>query len=61
MYGSVAAMVCYVYEVVVVILIVSKTRQKNLGGNWEIYVVLLYHVYIDLNSYCVQSINSLST
>jgi hypothetical protein len=50
MYGSVTAVVCYVNEVVVVILVVAKMKQKNLGGNWEIYVVLLYHVYIHLTA-----------
>ena len=50
MYGSVTAVVCYMYEVVVVILVVAKTKQKNLGGNWEIYVILLYHVYIHLTA-----------
>ena len=48
--GSVTAVVCYVYEVVVVILVVAKTKQKNLGEKWEIYVVLLYHVYVHLTA-----------
>jgi hypothetical protein len=50
MYGSVTAVICYVYEVVVVILVITKTKQKNLGGNREIYVILLYHVYIHLTA-----------
>lgn len=49
-YGSVTAVVCYAYGVVAVILVVTKTKQKNLGGNWEIYVVLLCHVYIHLTT-----------
>jgi len=35
--GSVTAVVCYVYEVIVVILVVAKTKQKNLGGKWELH------------------------
>jgi hypothetical protein len=50
MYGSVTAVVCCVCDVVVVILVVAKTKRKNLGRNWEIYVVLLYHEYIHLTT-----------